>query len=236
MSGKGINGMIRQAAAFAPLLTLLVLLLMPAGFSQAPADERALAVRNAQVRSAVGRAPWQIGHWVGSDEPVPAAAFEILRPNTILSRRFTDLRGGPPVKLLIVHCSDARDMQGHFPPLCYPANGWIEDRTEAGGECTVLVGGRPIGMRLYNFHHMDGLGAVRAQKVLNYFVLPDGTTASDISVVGTSGRKYATSIQGIAQVQVVTPGDMEIEQAKQAAGELLGGVSSILAVLGQGER
>jgi len=25
---------------------------------------------------------------------------------------------------MIVHCGDVRDMIGHYPPVCYPANGW----------------------------------------------------------------------------------------------------------------
>src|SRR5580658_8411121 len=61
--------------------------------------------------------------WTGTDVPVAAAATELLRPNTILSRDYVSQSTGQTATLLIVDCSDARDLQGHYPPRCYPAQG-----------------------------------------------------------------------------------------------------------------
>ena len=61
-------------------------------------------------------------------DEVPPEAQELLRPNAIFSRRF-QRPGEIGVHVLVVHCSDARDMIGHYPPICYPSSGWVSTIT-----------------------------------------------------------------------------------------------------------
>src|SRR4051794_13343347 len=62
---------------------------------------------HANVRAAGANLPLVIrgedGEWNGGDEPVPLAAFKLLKPNIIVSRRFVNLKTHHSVGVLIVH-------------------------------------------------------------------------------------------------------------------------------------
>src|ERR1700691_3902298 len=66
------------------------------------------------------------GSWTRKDTERRTPAIQLLRPNAILSREYRNDRRKQVVEFLIVDCSDARDLQGHYPPNCYPAQGESE--------------------------------------------------------------------------------------------------------------
>src|SRR5690606_34429817 len=79
-----------------------------------------------RVATAVESTPYAIGDWRGEDEEVIQAARKLLRPNGMVQRRYVQ-PGGGGFGLLVVHCKDVRDMEGHYPPICYPSQGWTAD-------------------------------------------------------------------------------------------------------------
>jgi hypothetical protein len=221
----------RKCVPFAPLLALVVMISFPLMLNHPALDEQSIQRRHMQVASAVAAAPWRIDHWYGEDVPVPKAGVEILRPNAILSRRFRDFNGGPPFTVMVIHCTDARDMEGHYPPVCFPANGWIE--AAAPSQCTIKLNDAPMDLRVYQFFRPEAMEIDRSMRVFNCFILPDGQVATDMVAVEQAVKRYETSIQGVAQVLVVGPGDAEFEASVTAVGELLTGLSDLLAVLGR---
>ena len=82
------------------------------------------------IRKVANNIPYVVGDYVGQDIPIPQGAIELLKPNVIISRRYSNLNNGATVDLLFVHCKDAQDMLGHHPPVCYPAHGWSTARGE----------------------------------------------------------------------------------------------------------
>ena len=130
---------LRALSESAPVLGLAALLVLPQLGRHESAAGVEVQARNAEVLTAIDAAPYRIGQWIGEDVAVPPAALEILQTNAILSRRFRHLTSGINANLLVVHCSDARDMQGHYPPVCYPANGWI--LPEGGGRRSIACEG-----------------------------------------------------------------------------------------------
>jgi hypothetical protein len=224
---------IRTVSPFSPLLALVIMAGLPLVLNHPKVDEKGIQARHMQVASAVAKAPWRINQWNGEDVPVPNAGVEILRPNAILSRRFRNILGGPAFSVMVIHCTDARDMEGHYPPVCYPANGWVE--AASPGMCTIDVNGRPMDLRVYQFHRPEGLGIDRSMRVFNCFVLPNGNIATEMTAVSQAVKRYETSIQGVAQVLVAGPGDADFESSLEAVSELLTGLSDLLAVLGRGQ-
>ena len=222
----------RACSPFAPLLALGVMVAFPLLLHHPKIDEQGILARHSQVASAVERAPWRIKQWNGDDVPVPNAGVEILRPNAILSRQFKNIHGGPSFTVMVIHCSDARDMEGHHPPVCYPANGWIEAARPSS--CSVQVNARPMNMRVYEFYRPDDtLGIERKMRVFNCFILPDGQVTTEINAVDQVVKRYETSIQGAAQVIVAGPGDADFQASLDAVSELMSGLSDLLAVLGR---
>src|SRR5262245_21230560 len=108
----------------APLLSLLLLGGIVADrwlFAVPSGDPRAY---HESVRVVAARIPLRVGEWVGREIEPPEAAVSLLRPNAIRGVRFEHEATKEEVSLTLVQCRDARDMGGHWPPVCYPAHGW----------------------------------------------------------------------------------------------------------------
>lgn len=233
---RNMNKIWQSLGEAAPILALGVLLVLPLLINHERDDAALVLTRNIQVQHAVNNIPYRLGDWVGEDMEIPVSAVELLHPNAILSRRFSRLIEGTSLHMLIVHCSDARDMQGHYPPICYPANGWIRAEDGSPGDtATAEIAGETLSMRIYNFRRLDEWGGERALRVFNFFLLPSGETTIDLRVVSRLVERSAFSVQGVAQVQLVMTGEMDFEKARQAAEDILNQTMPFLDQLGSGD-
>ena len=221
-----------RASDAVPALTAGLLVVLPLVFPNHTTVDAAGLARQEAVRAAVREAPYRIGHWVGADIPVPPAAVELLHPNAILSRRFQRIGGGPNVSLLLVHCTDARDMRGHYPPVCYPSSGWSIAGVKRSRQAVLMVNGRRMPVRVYEFRRIEGDGRESRIRVFNVFVLPDGTLTPNIDQINRLAERLALATRGLAQMQIVTPSGLNDEEAAAAAGEILEGMSGPLTALG----
>ena len=168
--------------------------------------------------------PYQLDNWWGADVPVPTSAMEILRPNSLVSRRFSKLETSDEVVLALIHCSDLRDMMGHYPPVCYPATGWTlnEEGTE---DVTVKLADINAQMRLYRFHRFDQEGLQKEQTVLSIFLLPNQMLLTDMQELkGRSSKGRNMSAIGVAQLQMVFTDSPDTEVVVSHATELLGAI------------
>src|SRR5579884_1718328 len=79
------------------------------------------------VQDAGATVPREIGDWkADGDSPLPPAAIALLHPNLVISRHYENSKTGHSVEFLLIQCSDVRDLLGHYPPRCYPANGYTQ--------------------------------------------------------------------------------------------------------------
>jgi hypothetical protein len=187
---------------------------------------------HANIRAVAATAPMTIGGWVGRDIAVPTQAISVLAPNAIISRQYTNVETGLTATVLLVHCSDAHDMAGHFPLRCYPASGWQRRRAEPRDWA---VGDLLITGTEYEFYQNERIGqsqSERAVAVVNCLLRPGGNILRDMddmakSIVGAGGQA-----SGSGQIQVCF--DARVPQAKrdQAATELIEGFRpTICAIL-----
>ena len=152
-----------------------------------------------RVRQAVGNLPDKIGPWRAKEAKVPRAAFELLRPNAIRMRRHTRADGGPAVSMLVVHCKDARDLLGHYPPKCYPATGWHLEKAKA---TQWSIGDTTIPGMAYTFTRPDKAGD-HGTVVYNFLVTPDGQLVPQISDLWDPAADPRRRFYGAAQVQLL---------------------------------
>lgn len=215
----------------APALALLLLCGLPTVFPNRTITDPTMRTRQQSVALAIENAPYRIGQWIGKDIEVPPAATKLLRPNAILSRHYRRMSDDLELDLLLVHCSDARDMGGHHPPICYPSSGWSAMHPGTDRETNLTVAGQAIPVSVYEFRRMeDDLREVRV-RIFNVFILPNGELTTDIGRVNRLRERLAFATAGIAQLQVVTSADLDEERAIPAAGEILTGISEILTEL-----
>jgi hypothetical protein len=140
-----------------------------------------------------------LGDWVGKERDVDASAVTLLRPNVIVSREFDNAKTGEKVGLLFVDCSDARDTVGHYPPICYPSQGWsLQTGTQTQWALpNVKVNGMEYTFVRGDFNGDDNL------LVDDFFVLPGaGTTPYRSDVIKAAGD-LQRRFYGVAQVQLV---------------------------------
>jgi hypothetical protein len=190
------------------LIPALLTLLLLAGFTAdqllfrvAPADA---APYHAAVQQAATRIPLHMGSWLGEDVPVPPAAVQLLKPNVIVSRRYTDLRSGRRFDFLLVQCSDIRDILGHYPPVCYRGQGWTTDAAEPGDWET---GDLTITGTSYTFERKrQGLPARLV--VYNFILLPDGRICRGMDEADEAAQDLRRKYFGAAQVQLVFDGSV----------------------------
>ena len=199
-----------------PILSL-ALLLGYAGVTWSRPTAADAVPYHAEVRAAIEAIPREFDGWKGSDHEVPQEALELLDPNKILSRSYHNDQLGLTGTLLIVHCKRAQDMAGHYPPQCYPGQGWQE------GPIVDRVWdpqGADVTLRDYLFTMPRGAGMV-SQHVENFLVLPDGRAVTDMSQVYGAAADHAKRHFGAAQVQVITRGDYTLEQRETVRDALL---------------
>jgi len=151
------------------------------------------------VRDAYASTPMRLGNWLGTDVPVPASAITLLRPNVLLSREYVDLENGRKVTFLLVHCSDARDILGHYPPVCYPSAGWVEQSRE---QKQWTVNGVSIPGYEYRFASAPGSG-LPSLVVMNTMLLPDGAFHEDMDAVRKTAARLRLRSWGAGQIQVL---------------------------------
>jgi hypothetical protein len=218
----------------APWITVATLLALSIALPNRAAVGTGVEARKAQIAKAMAEVPLFIGRWVGIDDTnIPQAAQQLLKPTGLLNRRYTS-PGVAWVHVLVVHCNDARDMIGHYPPICYPSTGWLQTPVAANPDHTLTVQGLPFPVREYAFKgYLDG-GREDSIRIFNAFILPDGTVTRSIDDMNDQAERLSVAVQGVAQVQVITPARVPFAEARSAAEEILSGMTVLFDALDVG--
>lgn len=226
--------LLQRVRELSPIIAAAMLLVLPIALPDESVTDAAFEQRNASIAAAMAEVPWQIGRWRGDTVPVPAAAQDVLRPNALLSRRYQEIGGNLEAILVVVHCSDTRDMLGHFPPMCYPANGWQAVKDSGGIESVPADIGihRAVDCMRYDFYINTDFGSKRGIKIYNFFVLPGGSIAHELSELRGQAGRTRTSAMGVAQVQIAFSDQVSDEESRRAVAELLEGIQPLFVVLG----
>lgn len=194
----------RRVVAWAAPIASVAILLWIALFGGLNFDEPAWADQyHAEVRDAINEIPQQIGDWIGTDDPeVTPAQQRILRPNIIVQRTYRQPGSSQYLRLLVVHCKDSRDMNGHYPRICYPNTGWALNSSE------------PMSIRLDSAtaipatHYMFSMtrdGRDQTLSNVNFFILPASQNlAPDMEALERSARSVSHAGLGAAQVQLMS--------------------------------
>lgn len=169
---------------------------------------------HARARAAIAGIPLMISGWNGVDtvDDVPKEAQTLLRPNIILSRRYSDasvlsITRPRVVNLLIVQCKQPSDMLGHFPPNCYPSSGreFENPRQRDGTPRNWRIGSFVIPGKEYRFINTRDGQSYRTT-VYNFLIVPGQGIVRDMEGVKSAAGDYQQKYYGAAQFQVVFHG------------------------------
>jgi hypothetical protein len=157
---------------------------------------------------------------------VPPQAVTLLDPNVMISRAYVDVEHGTAARLLFVHCSDAHQMWGHFPPRCLGGRGWVllSDSPREWG-----AGGRTIVGTEYRFRvpgrMADGDSEV---VVVNCLLRPGGRILRDMKGLTESARGAAGPLSGAGQFQLYFDASVPVERRDAAVVALLEGHAPLI--------
>jgi len=166
---------------------------------------------HANVREAINGIPQQIGDWIGTDDPeVTPAQQRILKPNIIVQRTYRQPGSNQYLRLLVVHCKDSRDMNGHYPRICYPNTGWSLNSAEP---MSIRMGSTAIPATHYSFSSTRDGRDVEMHNV-NFFILPARGTnlAPNMEALERSARSVTHAGLGAAQVQIMSNQPLNTEE------------------------
>ncbi|MGE3109768.1 MAG: exosortase-associated EpsI family protein [Phycisphaerales bacterium] len=197
MSSSGI----RSRSLVAPIVSAAVLVAVAAwglGIARVKADPAYLA----NVAAAIDAIPYSIDGMMGTDVTPTPAAVKLLNPNRILQRQYTEPGTGRISTLMVVHCSDVRDILGHYPPVCYPAHGWVAESTTP---TTIEWNGATYPAKLYRFSRSGNDMSMQEMTVLSFFVLPSNNSpiVADMDHLEDVARRPAVAGRGAAQFQIL---------------------------------
>ncbi len=187
-----------------------------------------------EVRETVERIPYRIGPWIGRDGTPSESAQRLLKPNKIMQRDYTDPSTGAQVSLLIVHCGDTRDMEGHWPPNCYPRAGWdLASRPEE--ESFTLEGVTYPAMK-YSFEKGTSVASRSRLEIVNFFVMPGEVRSivAGMDDVNRASQRRTTAGLGAAQVQILLPAGLSDEDKRAVVEEFTRAVEPTVRVIAQG--
>ncbi len=178
---------------------------------------------HARCKAAMDAVPYVIGSWTGKDNEVPLAAQKLLKPNAILSRTYLDNSSEDPYQprmanLLIVQCRDSRDMIGHYPPICYRAQGMTIDEKDKH-QRDWKVGGMTIPGYEYQFTEV-WQGQTNHTTVYNFLIVPGRGIVRDMKGVEEAAEDYQQRYYGAAQFQVVFHGLASADRSRDERDEM----------------
>lgn len=196
---------------------------------------------HARAARLVHTLPDQLGPWIAVERPEPPpAAQKLLRPNAIAVRRFQHMATNQSVTLIVVQCNDARDMGGHYPPVCYPAHGWQLVGSRGPVPHEIVVPGRSSGpdaaMRVptmvYEFRK-ETLTRRNAVMIQSFFVIPGVGIAPDIKSVQRAAEDYRVRLNGATQVQIVLDADTPPSVGSEVFLDVIGRLAPLLTALSE---
>jgi Protein of unknown function (DUF3485) len=154
---------------------------------------------HARVRAAIDSSPMHFDSWMGADVPVPTGAIKMLHLNALISRQFQNLKTGEQFTFVLVQVHDARDVLGHFPPACYPAEGWTLKTTSPMDWKTATLA-------VMGTEYLFGRDQAEMPPEIivdNFFLLPDGNTCRDMDGVEAAAQNRRRKLFGASEVQFV---------------------------------
>ena len=204
------------AATAAPIALTAVVLGLILGdrllFHTAPAGT---SEYHQAVQRAADEVPLVVGSWLGTKLVLPAAAVTLLHPNVGLCHQYRNVTTGRVVTFLLVQCHDARDLVGHYPPICYVNQGWVMDTSTA---TQLSAGDLRVNATRYGFTS-GRLGQMASLRIDNFMILPTGETCPNMDGIYVSAKDPHKKFFGAAQVQFVCDADvplLEVEEFEQA--------------------
>lgn len=210
----------RMGSLTKSILPALLSVVLLAGLSLEHPNRRPPAeveVYHTQVREANQALPAEFGTWISTNIPLPREVVALLSPNVIFSRSYVNGIDDTTCSVLLVQSRDARDMIGHFPPVCYPGQGWT---LRSAKPRFWNIDGLQLSAMDYEFHNRSFNGD-RSLTITGFFILPTGHFSTSMDDVRALSARFPDRYFGAAQIQVILYGTPSMQVREQVVTAML---------------
>lgn len=186
-----------------------------------------------------GTIPKYLGEWVGEQGKPDEAAIKLLNPNVLVKMTYHHQVNGKVVTLLLVQCKDARDIYGHFPPICYPNNGFPMkldiNNKPIMHNLKMKVSDKVIPVKRYFFKTKDGAGDMVIDNFIIYpprkvrtkgtdeWEIEEGEYHLDMDHFSELVGDYTRRFFGGSQVQIIYGNNTHPEEYEDLFVQIAGG-------------
>ena len=185
-----------------------------------------------RIEAAVKSIPTKIGDWEGVDMELPPEAVALLKPNAVCSRHYVNRKSGVSAVLLLIQCRTARDMLGHYPPVCYKSNGFQMRSSEEQ-----VWHAEDLDVEAMEYEFFQAF-PTRMETVVvgNVLILPDGRFVRDMDTIRSMAGDHVKQAFGAAQMQLRVSSKIELlpEQRSAIYEEFLGEIRDVIRAIATG--
>lgn len=191
------------------------------------------------VARTMDRLPYRIGSWIGTDlSSAPPQVLEMLRPNRVIHRAYS--RERDQFRLVMVHCTDAQDMQGHYPKRCYPATGWNFTGSET---VRAKYSSQERDLTIFRFSRTGDFGRPMSITIGLFFALPTQgmpepaeAIYADLSGVRGASENRRRNLLGSAQFQIIFDSDKPSDEVVRVVEEIAPALDPVIEAVAEGLR
>ncbi len=122
-------------------------------------------------------------------------------------------------------------MLGHYPPICYPGQGWIQS---AAVQRDAAATNTTYPAMQYEFNRTSG-GQMVLNTVVDFMILPNGRVVRTMEDLRYAAKKNAARFFGAAQIQLCFDPDTPDAERDQAIKAILDAAEPIIRGIKSGE-
>lgn len=197
-------------------LGVAVLLLNTVLHGNERSSAAAINHHRATVVKQIGAIPFSIGDWIGTEEPLHLQEQELLKPMVAYRRTYINLSEPAGIKLVVVASSNARNLVGHEPGICFVRQGWkLVSKEDLNWKCD----GLNITGTNYRFQWESGTDQFK--QVASVLITPGRPTSGDPAVVAAAASDYQRSAFGAVGIQLIHDQAVPTEEWKTLTREFI---------------
>ncbi|MCR9199227.1 MAG: exosortase-associated EpsI family protein [Planctomycetaceae bacterium] len=205
------SGGVLRARVESPLLTGLAavtLLAFPVLQVDAENSRERIAVHHRVITQSLSDVPFAIGDWLATESPLSVQELDLLKPLAAYRRTYRRLgRDDGQVTMVVIACSQARDLVGHEPGLCLARQGW---RSVYGRSTGWLKPSRRIEGTDYLFENENWPQLRR--RAASVLITYGRVTSGEPATVAAAAADFRRNSLGAVGIQLVCDDDLTDEQ------------------------
>lgn len=217
----------RAARAESPLLTgvaAVTLLAFPVLQVDARNSRSMIQQHRDEVVQQLEQIPFAVGDWLATEAPLAPQELDLLKPLAAFRRTYSRPGEDGQVTLVVIACSQARDLVGHEPGLCLTRQGWSVVAARATGWLEPSRRVEGIDYLFENDLHPD-----LQRRVASVLITYGRITSGRPELVAAAAADFRRNSLGAVGIQLVCDDNISDAEWEQRCSGFIAGCQPVVA-------